>query len=295
MENLALTFWGIIIGVAATIVVGRYYFLRSFNKRLTPYIQIASPLLEGIDSTVRESLKIHYRGVEVLNLFQLEIVFINDGDRAIRDCLEPLSLHLPKGIKVLDAVVLDVHPEERVVTTKTREATNGSTTVPVIDFDFKLLNKGEYFRVKLLTDGLFNIEELKFYITADDLPPLITLKRPPSPLIPDFKEQNTMFNTRIAPAKIRFITGFVGILMAIIIAFAGLIIYRAKNEIRFMLPVSLDSSVPNILTTGIVLICGTFALGFLIMGCLSFLDVLQRTSRYRRPFAKERARAKVKN
>jgi hypothetical protein len=120
MENIFLAFGGIIVGVAATILVGRYYYVRSIDKRLTLYIQLASPVLAGIDPEVSEALKINYREVDVVNLFQLQFLIANEGERAIRDCIEPLTLKLPSDIKVLNATILHVHPKERMVKVNTR-------------------------------------------------------------------------------------------------------------------------------------------------------------------------------
>jgi Tfp pilus assembly protein PilN len=101
---------GIIIGVVATVVVGRYYFNRTVNKRLTPYLTLSTQIFAGIEETVRQELKFTFRGTEVSDLHQLEFLIANDGERAVSSPIEPLTLELPKEVQVLDASILHRHP-----------------------------------------------------------------------------------------------------------------------------------------------------------------------------------------
>lgn len=88
-SNVALTLLGIVIGILATTLISKYYFRKSVTKQVTPFIHLASSVLAGIDPVVREALKIHYGDVEVKELYQLQFLIANDGERAIRDCIEP--------------------------------------------------------------------------------------------------------------------------------------------------------------------------------------------------------------
>jgi hypothetical protein len=59
------TLIGIIVGVAATIIVGHYYFQRSTQKSLTPYLLLNTRVFAGIDADVRRDLHFSFRGEEV--------------------------------------------------------------------------------------------------------------------------------------------------------------------------------------------------------------------------------------
>lgn len=170
MSLFVLPVLGIVIGVVATIIVGRYYFQRTIDKRLTPYIHTFSHVLAGIDQSVRQDLKILFRGEEVEDLTEIQFIIANDGQRAIRDCIKPLSLSLPKTSKLLDAVILHRRPSELDVRVTTSETSDHS---PLVQLSFPLLNHGDYFLLKLLVKGDVNLSVLEFTILVDDLPPTI--------------------------------------------------------------------------------------------------------------------------
>src|SRR3954447_23427076 len=113
MSAVALSLFSALLGVIATVIVGRHFFKRSVEKRLTPYIQFGAPVLAGMDPDVRRDLKISYRGTEVADLYELQFAVVNDGERPVRDCIEPLTLHIRSGVDVLDAAILRSHPEGR--------------------------------------------------------------------------------------------------------------------------------------------------------------------------------------
>jgi hypothetical protein len=115
MYAFLLTIASVAVGVIATIFVGKYFFRKTVAKDLTPFIHFAAPVFGGIDSDVCAQLKVFYRDVEVDDLYELQFVIVNTGERAIRDCIEPLRLSLPIGVTGLDAAVIHVHPEGRVI------------------------------------------------------------------------------------------------------------------------------------------------------------------------------------
>lgn len=79
MGNLAISLGSLIVGVVATIWVSRYYYKRSTNKALTPYLQFFSSLFDGVDPSVRESLKIAYKGTAVTELLEAQFLIANSG------------------------------------------------------------------------------------------------------------------------------------------------------------------------------------------------------------------------
>lgn len=171
MENTLVALASILIGVAATFIASRHYYRRSVDKELTPFIQLQSNVLSQIDKEVKSDLHIEYKGIKVENLQQIQFLIANTGERAIRDLIKPLFLQFPDNVEVMDASILYIYPEGREVSLTVSE--NGSS----VNFDFPLLNKDEFFIVKLLLKGEPKLQELNFSIVADDLPPKLNTKR----------------------------------------------------------------------------------------------------------------------
>jgi hypothetical protein len=177
MSDVQISLTSLMIGGVLSAAISWYFFRKSVDKRLSAYIQFASPVLAGVDDPhVRKALEIRYRGTPIDDLLQLQFVIANEGQRAIRDLLEPLTLTLPKTAKLLEATLLHVEPKGREVTIDSGELPDGQTKV---EFRFKLLNKGEFFFVKMLINGRLDAGRLKFSIAGDDLPPTITPKSQP--------------------------------------------------------------------------------------------------------------------
>jgi len=171
VEDLLIAIVSILIGVAATFYASRYYYRRSVDKELTPFIQLQSNVLSHIDEEVKSDLHIEYKGVKVENLQQLQFLVANTGERAVRDVIKPLLLELPENSEIMDASILYIYPEGREVILDTTKSGN------IVEFNFPLLNKDEFFIFKLLIKGEPERKELKFRIVADDLPPELKIKR----------------------------------------------------------------------------------------------------------------------
>ena len=181
MGNLAISLGSLIIGVVATIWVSRYYYKRSTNKALTPYLQFFSSLFDGVDPSVRESLKIAYKGTAVTELLEAQFLIANSGERPIRDIIAPMTLKLPDTCSVLDASILHVSPAGREVTILQSASS--------VAFAFPLLNAGDFFIAKLLLQGKAKFKDFKFTITVDDLPPVINAVHMPVELIEGEKKR----------------------------------------------------------------------------------------------------------
>ena len=87
MNDLVISIGSLIVGVVAS----RYYFKRTVDKSLTPYIHFSSSLFDGVDPSVRESLKIAYKGTPVNELLEIQFLIANTGERSIRDVIHPLT------------------------------------------------------------------------------------------------------------------------------------------------------------------------------------------------------------
>lgn len=175
MNDLAVSLASLIIGVVATVWVSRYYFKRTTDKSLTPYLQFMSSLFNGVDPSVRESLKIDYKGTAVTELLEVQFLIANTGERPIRDVIAPLSLSIPENCSLLDASMLHISPEGREVEIK--------HTPQSVVFRFPLLNTGEFFITKLLLQGTAKPADFKFTVTVDDLPPVLSAVPMPPELI----------------------------------------------------------------------------------------------------------------
>lgn len=98
---------------------------------------------------------------------QLQYLIANNGERAISNVIEPLRLDLPQGAQLLDVSVLHQSPKNLQATIQTKDTGEGSKSV---FFQFPLLNKGDFFLVKLLISGKVHRKDIVFKILADDLP-----------------------------------------------------------------------------------------------------------------------------
>lgn len=171
MANLVFSF---VVGALIAVLVARHYHFRATNKSIGLYRIQASEIFAGITSDVRSELRFTYQDREVENLTQLEFIVANDGEKAISKLIEPLELDLPDEATILDASILYRSPDNLNV-----EILIGKHSSPQrnsVTFDFPLLNKGEYFLVKLLVGGKLAKEQIKFRLLADDLPRSLSLK-----------------------------------------------------------------------------------------------------------------------
>ena len=175
MDNFLIVLVSIIIGVIATIWVSNHYYRRSKRKSLTPYIQFSTSVFRGVDPSVREAVKIEYKEVQIKDLFEIQFLIANTGERPIRDIINPLTLHVPEESQILDASILYIHPKGREVSISVKE----SHAI----FNFALLNSDEFFIAKILLEGELKQEDFKFSISVDDLPPTLKQRLLPYELI----------------------------------------------------------------------------------------------------------------
>ena len=175
MDNFLTALGSIIVGVIATIWVSNHYFRRSKKKSLTPYIQFSTSVFRGVDPSVRDSLKIEYKEVKINDLYEIQFLVANTGERAIRDIIQPLTLHVPEGSQILDASILHIHPEGREVSI----SVEGSDTI----FKFPLLNSDDFFITKILLEGEPKDKDFSFSISVDDLPPTLKPRFLPHDLV----------------------------------------------------------------------------------------------------------------
>ncbi len=175
MENFLITLGSVIFGVIATILVSNHYFRRSKEKSLTPFIQFSTSIFRGVDSSVRDALKIEYKGVPIKDLFEIQFLIANTGERPIRDVIRPLTMRIPENSQILDASILYIHPKGREVSISVNESN--------VAFNFELLNSDEFFISKVLLEGEPKEKDFEFSISVDDLPPKLDCRFLPLSLV----------------------------------------------------------------------------------------------------------------
>ena len=92
INELVVPIVSLVIGVAATLIVGHYYYRQADSKSLTPFLYFSTDLLRGIAPEVRARLRVDFGGVPVDALQELQILVANTGQRAIRDVISPLTM-----------------------------------------------------------------------------------------------------------------------------------------------------------------------------------------------------------
>ena len=218
------TVLGVVIGAVVTVLVSRYYFRRSISKRLSVYRLLDSFVFDGITPDVRKELQFRFHDRNVNELQQVVFLVANDGERAIRDVIEPLGLAIPREIEVLDASIVYRQPEglmaEIIVEPNAPNSLN-------LKFTFPLLNKGEFFVVKLLLSGRFRFSSLS--ILCDDLPR--TIKTEP---LPADSVQDKEYSFEWIPA----ILGLIFLVGAAWVLYSGYLLRGFYPELfrLFMLP-----------------------------------------------------------
>lgn len=171
VNDLVLSLGSLVVGIVASVLVSAYYFRRSMRKSLTPYVQFYSSPFKGIDPNVKKALEITYQGTPIEDLFEVQFLVANTGDKAIRDVIEPLSFAVPENCVLLDASLLHRDPPElkvELAVSKDRRS---------FKMDFPLLNSENFFVLKVLLNGSPRFSELKFSILVDELPPVLRAER----------------------------------------------------------------------------------------------------------------------
>ena len=184
--TLGLTIGGIVIGATASYLASRHFFRKGEKKKnLVPFVQFTSKLFSELDPELKQNLVVNFKNHQIENITQSQFLIANTGDLPIRDIIDPLRLTLPKENKIFNVTILHIEPEGRIIKYQILESDNSN----VVEFDIPLLNAGDFFVVKLLIQDSLPKQEQEdqrekksifdFSITADDLPPKLTIERLP--------------------------------------------------------------------------------------------------------------------
>jgi len=174
---------GVVLTIAS-ILASIYFYRRTTRKSLSIYRIFESRVIGGIGGDVRERVKISFEGREVDDLYQLIFIVANDGHVAVSGLIRPLTMIVPRDVRLLDFFVTERHPAEIDVASDIDPVEDDDGTYQTyrtqITFDFPLLNRGDYFVVKMLTDKKLPAEGRVFRLLGSDLPRELSLKeRPP--------------------------------------------------------------------------------------------------------------------
>jgi uncharacterized membrane protein YhaH (DUF805 family) len=158
-----------LVGIIVTILITRHYYGRSSKHRLAIYEFPFPEMLSGVDPDTRRGLTIKFHDKDVVALSVIEFLVANEGAYTIRDTISPLSATVDEKCQIVDGSITYVYPEGREVALEV-----------ISDHQFKclfpLLNPGEYFYIKLITDGHVRRRDIRFTISADGLPPRIDVE-----------------------------------------------------------------------------------------------------------------------
>jgi hypothetical protein len=241
---------GLIVGIVATVLVSHYYYRRSISKSLGAFRLLNTFVFEGIAPDVRELLHFRFRDQEVEELQQLVFLIGNRGEKAIRDLIEPLSLVLPDDVEILDASIIHKQPETLQVDIAIEKKESGETNVI---FRFPLLNKAEFFIVKMLMSGRLSSERFSFRVLCEDLPRTIDMDvLPPMSL-----QERPKFEWKLATAAT------IVLLVPAWIAYTVLTLQPSRPEV---FPYPYSSWVPSIESFVILLPAIGLFLLFLLVG-----------------------------
>ena len=158
-----------LVGIIVAILVSRHYYTRSVKHRLAVYSMPSSSIFYGVDPEIRSGLSIQFRGEPVKQLNVIEFLMANEGADAIRQSIEPLTFNMGDKCRIVDASVTYVQPEGREIRV---------TVSSDHEFrcEFALLNRNEYFYVKVIADGEIDISGIRCTITSENLPPRIDIE-----------------------------------------------------------------------------------------------------------------------
>ena len=234
------------------------------------FVTLFNRVFVGIDAHVRKSLEFKYNQETITELQQINFIVANDGDRAIRDCIEPLTIAVNKPVRLLDASILYRSPADLRV-----ELTHSSDEkgAPVITCSFPVMNAGEFFLVKLLLDCYVKQDDLFCQILCDDLPRKFATKLLSSSAM------------REPTRRIEWGGIGVGSFFLAMIAVFGLVIWNYYRVRPAICPYPWATFQPTWIETPALVLCLavmllTFILGVMLIVGIGFESFLDRTPRF---------------
>jgi len=170
LKEWVLLLLGALIGLA----ISHFYYRRSFKKSLSTYQMFHASPMTGMASEVKGQLEVKFKGQSVANLIEAQFLVINDGVKALRDLIEPLTLTWSAGLRMLDAQVVRSSTGVNSIQLAAHGMTdaNGRLEIPI-----KLMNAGDWFILKVVADGPGGGGDWRWSISVDELPPSLLMKK----------------------------------------------------------------------------------------------------------------------
>ena len=191
-----------ILGGILSILVGWIFYRKSIQRKsLAVNLDYFSKLFDTVEPEIKKELKILYKDNEIEHLYSVQFAFENNGNKPIRDIIEPLKLEIPSDFEIMDAHIAEIQPKGRKVNIKQNLENNK------VNIDFQLLNPKDSFVFRILFKGdvtsyLKNkrmekigskreeeimhqikiddnevVEHFKFSITVDELNPTLDISK----------------------------------------------------------------------------------------------------------------------
>jgi hypothetical protein len=153
-NNLILNTIFFILGSIVTWYFSYRYYKKTVRKtELIPFIDYSSDILNTIDPEIKNRIKITYEDEIVNDLYELKFVVANTGNEAITNIKRNLVLNLPEEAELLSVDIMKIYPEDREINL---ELIDDETNV---QFEFFVLNPGDYFDFKVLLKRCDNISD----------------------------------------------------------------------------------------------------------------------------------------
>lgn len=164
----------LLIGAVVGLGISHFYYRRSFIKSLTPYLMFQASPMSGAAQSVKQQLEVKFNGRLVSNLIEAQFLVVNDGVKAIRDLIEPLTLKWDASLTILDAQLMS--------------ARSSASSPPInflpqrhapqsIQLPIALMNAGDWFILKVIVDGPADATaDWRWSVAVDELPPQLPLR-----------------------------------------------------------------------------------------------------------------------
>ena len=188
-----------VIGILIALAIAHIYYRLSLSKSLSFFLLLDDQPLSRIDPNVRSRLRVQFFNPEgpppnvdapnevvdiqtgqhavIQALHHLQIIVANTGVKAISFTESPV-IDIPAGKSVLDASIIHQRPLDLGASLARMPVKDDG--IQKLSLSVKLLNRREYFIVKLLLSDVVNPSDLKVHLLAEDLERTISVKRLPA-------------------------------------------------------------------------------------------------------------------
>jgi hypothetical protein len=170
LAAVLLTVGSVVVGAVIAILIGRYWYKRTFRYRLAVYCIGASQLLTGFGPEVRNQIRVNFKRQQVKDLTELHLLMANEGVAAIKAGDGDLISRVPDGMKFASASLVYSKPERGEIQV---ELSNQNRTLSVT---FPRLNPSDFFVLKVIVTGNVAYRDLSWTINAENLAPDIAVE-----------------------------------------------------------------------------------------------------------------------